>query len=1160
MLVLAKVRHFLHIPLYNPEKSSNFAEIIVFSMTDKERNQILSYPLETAAEFYDDIRSILSARKITADSYIRLNRLFLHLLDEHTSHLPVHLVGPFAKTDYLLKERHAPKRLSYMVNDMRVRLNRFKNGELSVEEQQKMLRDDAQALSLFVRHLYGIPVPDSLSALFPARRHNRPNRILLGECIRMIVDRWDETFIHGRLETDGAEDACVCYTQENENYPFDWSYLTPLLKEGMQLHLIRPRASETGVLYPELIIVEPDYLVDISQIAKCMDSYSDSPLVYLLHMIEPPAESEAIMLGNLAGQLLDEALHCQHNEQSYSTSARAFFEKNAMSLLATPPSARFHADAQVQQQNIRKAILHDLPAQVGSFDASKVMVEPSFFSQMLGMQGRMDMLQLDQRVLIEQKSGNGAFVPGDTDPSTPKPQRSHYVQLLLYMTLLRYNYRKQYESNERQLHAFLLYSKYKNSLLGLGFAPELLFHAFRLRNQLAWHQFRLAEGGFNVLETLTPEQLNRNGVQDRLWREFQRPKIEQLLAPIHRATPTEKAYYYRMLTFIAREHQLSKLGNQQKENSGFASIWLDSLEEKLTAGNIYHRLRLTSPSEETEGRIDQVVLQFNGQIANDMSNFRPGDIVILYSYEPDSIPDACNTMVFRCSIVAITPEAITLNLRKSQVDAFVFLRHKDRCWAIEHDFFESSYTALYRGMHAFLSAPLERRELLMATRHPKVDTTLSVQGQYGSFDEMVQHVRQSRELFLIIGPPGSGKTSFGMLNTLREELLHPDTNVLLLSYTNRAVDEICSKLHGQIPFMRIGNALACQSQYQSYLFDNQVKACDNLPQLQNLICRTRVFVGTVTAMNSAQSLFKYKQFSLAIIDEASQILEPHLIGLLSAKHGTEPAIQRFVMIGDHKQLPAVVQQTEQESAVHDPLLQQIGLQNCRFSLFERFLNLYADDPSVTYMLTKQGRMHQEIAELPNRLFYDNRLQVVPLPHQLAPLPTEGETNDELTNLLLTRRVVFLPSKMPKQSPSDKVNQPEADIIAALVARIYKIEKDDFSAQDTIGIIVPYRNQIATVRNTIARLGIPELTDITIDTVERYQGSQRKYIIYGFTIQKHYQLRFLTNNTFVEHGKLIDRKLNVAMTRAQEHLIMIGNPALLNSNPLFREVIVAARRN
>ncbi|MBO7068249.1 MAG: AAA family ATPase [Bacteroidaceae bacterium] len=1118
------------------------------------KDNLLPYQPQKAAEFYADIRPLLMKRNTETECYIRLNHLFLHLLDEHTSHLPVHLVGPFAKTDYLLKEHNAPKRLSRMVNDLRIRLNRFKNKELPVEEQHRMLSDDAQALCLFVEHLYGISVPKSLSSLFPVKRKRRSCHVLQAECAKMIVDTWDHVFITGRLETDGVEKVRVCYTQENKHYPFDWSYLTPLLKSGMQLHLIRPRANQNGVIYPELIILEPDYLVDISQIARCMDSYSDSPLVYLLHMIEPVVQSEAIMLGNLAGQLLDEALHVHDKNRPYSVSAREFFEKNAMNLLATPPNAHFHVNAQVQQQNIQKAVRHDLPTQTGSFDADKVLVEPSFFSPMLGLQGRMDMLQLDFRVLVEQKSGNGAFVPKDNDHSIPKAQRTHYVQLLLYMALLRYNYRKQYEQNNRQLHAFLLYSKYSHSLLELGFAPELLFHAFRLRNQLVWHQFRLAEGGFDVLGTLTPEQLNRNGIHDRLWREFQRPKIEQLLTPIRQARPVEQAYFYRMQAFIAREHQLSKLGNQQKDNSGFASIWLDGLEEKISAGNIYHQLQLISPSKETEGHIDQVVLRFPKQTVNDLSNFRPGDIVILYPYEPNSIPDACNTMVFRCSIAQITIESITLNLRKSQVDAFVFLRHKDHFWAIEHDFFESSYSAFYKGMNTFLSAPLERRDLLMATRHPEVDKSLSLQGEYGLFNELSIRIRQARELFLIIGPPGSGKTSFGLLNTLKEELLYPNTNVLLLSYTNRAVDEICSKLHRHIPFMRISNTLACPPEYQCYLFDNHVKKCNGLRQLQDLILQTRVFVGTVTAMNSAQAIFKYKQFSLAIIDEASQILEPHIIGLFAAMHGPEPAIKRFVMIGDHKQLPAVVQQTEQESSVDDPLLHQIGLHNCRFSLFERFLRLYGDDPSVTYMLTRQGRMHQEIAQLPNRLFYNGKLQVVPLPHQIAQLPKEGGTNDSLTNQLLTRRVMFLPSPTPKHSPSDKVNQPEADIIASLVERIYKIEKANFCAKDTIGIIVPYRNQIATVRNTIARLDIPALIDITIDTVERYQGSQRRYIIYGFTVQKHYQLRFLTNNTFFENGKLIDRKLNVAMTRAQEHLIIIGNPNILKSNSLFREIM------
>ena len=104
------------------------------------------------------------------------------------------------------------------------------------------------------------------------------------------------------------------------------------------------------------------------------------------------------------------------------------------------------------------------------------------------------------------------------------------------------------------------------------------------------------------------------------------------------------------------------------------------------------------------------------------------------------------------------------------------------------------------------------------------------------------------------------------------------------------------------------------------------------------------------------------------------------------------------------------------------------------------------------------------------------------------------------------------------------------------------------------MIVPYRNQISTVRNEIDRYGIPCLHDITIDTVERYQGSQRDFIIYGFTIQQPYQLNFLTNDVFEEDGMIIDRKLNVALTRARLNLILIGNPVLLNMNITFSNLL------
>ena len=130
----------------------------------------------------------------------------------------------------------------------------------------------------------------------------------------------------------------------------------------------------------------------------------------------------------------------------------------------------------------------------------------------------------------------------------------------------------------------------------------------------------------------------------------------------------------------------------------------------------------------------------------------------------------------------------------------------------------------------------------------------------------------------------------------------------------------------------------------------------------------------------------------------------------------------------------------------------------------------------------------------------------------------------------------------------------ARIVADLVRRLYRQMDTTFDAQKSIGIIVPYRNQIAMIRKELEQLRLPAIDKISIDTVERYQGSQRDVIIYSFTIQNRFQLEFLTANTFVEDGKPIDRKLNVAITRARKQLILTGNEATLRQNFLFSELI------
>lgn len=1115
-------------------------------------------PLYTvpASQLLSELYEALSLPNIRA-VYHEFGRILRLVADQQTSFSALHLNSLYAKLDYLAREHQIDSSLMHGVHDARVRLRRlltFTDAEL-----QESRLFDFRAIALLISVLYQELVPQSLQELFPTSGQRRAiDSSIVADYFRLFVTRWDDNYLYGRCEDiPDVEEVKVCYYFRSQSLMGDWSHLRPLLYKEAQLNVVRPRLYNE-VYYPELLIFNPDYLVDITSICSCFKEHSHSPQLHLLEQLSPTEDSSAILLGSFASQLLDEEVHSSSNPKSYAESYAQFIRANTFKALTADISTMREKGA-AQQSNIHRALTEGLAQRVGRYDPQQVMLEPSFFSEMLGLQGRMDMLQLDYKVLLEQKSGKSAYVYGARDDDPPRQKEPHYVQVLLYQAILNYNFK----IPNREIQSLLLYSKYVNGLIGVSAAPALLYEAIFVRNQMAAQAHACCRGGFRQLATLRPEQLRQRSVKDKFWNEYVAPGLHNVLDPIQQATPLEQAYFFRFLSFITLEHTLSKIGNQSKENSGFATKWHDSLEEKYVAGNIYDQLQLLDPDHEHQGSVEQLVFSFSPDRASEMSNFRLGDIVIAYPYPIGSEPDARRTMVFRGSITDITTSLLTIELRAPQSHSRVFLRHDAEhfVWAVEHDFFESSSRSQYAGMHAFLKAPRERRDLLLFQRQPRVDSTRQLRGHYGAFDDLSLRVRQADDFFLIIGPPGTGKTSYGMLNTLQEQLLEPDTNVLITSFTNRAVDEICSKLVEQkIPFVRVGNRHSCTSEYLPYLLDEQLGRMETLDDMRRFIQDTRVFVGTTTSLSSHTALFRLKQFHLAIIDEASQILEPHLMALLSARHNEQSAILRFVMIGDHKQLPAVVQQSTTESAVGEPILHAIGLKDCRLSLFERLLHRYHDDPHVVYMLRRQGRMHQDIADFPNRAFYQGLLQVVPLQHQLEPLSDMPGHEHGIDRLLMSRRVAFVATPLPNPIVSDKVNQIEAQMIAATAVRIYLMHREEFDVATTLGIIVPYRNQISTVRNAIDAYGYPLLHDITIDTVERYQGSQRDYILYGFTIQRSYQLNFLTNNSFEEDGCTIDRKLNVAMTRARKHLILYGNPELLALNELFARLIAYVREH
>ena len=105
----------------------------------------------------------------------------------------------------------------------------------------------------------------------------------------------------------------------------------------------------------------------------------------------------------------------------------------------------------------------------------------------------------------------------------------------------------------------------------------------------------------------------------------------------------------------------------------------------------------------------------------------------------------------------------------------------------------------------------------------------------------------------------------------------------MLSYTNRAVDEICkalSSIRPEVDFIRVGSELSCDENYRDHLIENELASCMRRTEVCERINRCRILVGTVASISGKPELFRLKHFDVAIVDEATQILEPQLLGIL----------------------------------------------------------------------------------------------------------------------------------------------------------------------------------------------------------------------------------------------------------------------------------------
>lgn len=1066
----------------------------------------------------------------------------------------------FSQLGFVCEQHDVPARLATGLQALRRKVN-----HLGVEVESEFLADTL-LLTQFVQHLHGDTMPDSLRSKLPAdlptakpKAQERREYPLL----RVRVLNTDDQYLYAVKDSDESDEPIrIAYRKAKDDA---MAYIAQLVHRDSTLNLLDAFVADDGSYLPRTIVYEPDYLMSPSEVAAVFEPQGATPLNYLIKMLQPSEITTAILLGNFSGVMLDELLkRPQGKTVTYPSAAAKAFKRYPLELslmLANEAdSTVFHKQARQQFDNIRLLLDKQLEQTYG-FDLSQALLEPSFVCPAVGLAGRMDYLQADATRLIEQKSGK-------RDEFHNTHREPHYVQMMLYQLMLQYTI----GVTKEQCQSYLLYSRYPDGLMLEVPLQTLLGRAVEMRNRIVSMMERIGQGALpDILDSLKPEDFRTSYVSDKLWQGYIEPRISKILASYQQqADAAIKAYVSRYICFLAREQWLQKMGAPGVGAHGYADLWNNPALVRTENGDLLSQLKVRELKKGDDGA-EVVVFEIPVNQQDIQTNFRQGDVVQFYAYQGQE-PSATKQYTLRGRLETLTVNEAKVVLNNPQRNIEMF-ECKDNFFALEHDFIDSGNAVLYRGLAAMLSASEEKQNGLLLRKLPdKLDGTTLV-GDYGALNELVRKERASQGFFLVVGPPGSGKTSCALRYMVEEELRSSaDTRILLMAYTNRAVDELCGMLESMISadpllltdYLRIGQPLSASAQYRGRLLCERVGCSVNkADQLRNLLAHTRVVVATISTMSQQQLLLDNMSFNVAFVDEASQILEPYLLPIY-----TNSNINRYVLVGDQKQLPAVVQQSADDCAINDADLNVLGISNCAMSLFDRMLHRYmAEERTDLYhQLMVQGRMHPELYGFVNRCFYGGKLMPVPLVHQQREIaevyPSIPQDATETVKLLARTRTLFINCEPQDDGVNDKINSAEAEVVVQCLrslSDLYEANGRQFTSQE-VGIIVPYRNQISMIRNVIQEHGLDDLLDVTIDTVERYQGSQRNVIIYTFTIRHESQLQFLTSSTYNEADDLtdkvypVDRKLNVALTRAREQLILVGNKQLLSTVPLFKEMI------
>ncbi|KAF8966899.1 P-loop containing nucleoside triphosphate hydrolase protein [Flammula alnicola] len=451
---------------------------------------------------------------------------------------------------------------------------------------------------------------------------------------------------------------------------------------------------------------------------------------------------------------------------------------------------------------------------------------------------------------------------------------------------------------------------------------------------------------------------------------------------------------------------------------------------------------------------------------------------------------------------------------------------------------------------------------------------------------------------LISGPPGTGKTRTVVEAVLQIFRVQPESCILLCAPSNPATDTLVLRLQKHLlqhEMLRLNDPNRTFAEVPDtitpycYVEDNKfaippwktlmkyrvvVTSCLDASILVGVQCTNTKLMAMEGDI--AGSLHPHRRpkhvvqphWTHLLIDEAAQGSEPELLipisVVLPEVYGEEVKdrtfMPQFALCGDIHQRyrPSCCLERARTAELEVSLLER---------LFERPLySNYMQDvrsqlainnkrlPPYTTLVkvsTTQLPSHPVILMPPSAIFYNDTLE--PFATSNGTIAWSGLANPALP-------LKFIGTASVEQSNDERAswfNPGQISIVVDVIKTLLDNPRscDPPLRPGEISVMAPWRKQVWTLRKRLRNEGF---SAVDVGTVEDYQGRESRVVIISCVRSS---ARFLEEDHKKGLGLIFERKrMNVAITRAKELLVVIGNGALLQRDPYWKSFLQFTVRN